>query len=347
MSERPHAVPRTAARTSARTSARTILGDWGTSRLRLYLCEADALSGPVRIAAAAGPGIKFTADFAATFRETAARLPLAEGPQDAVLAGMVGANVGWRETGYISCPCDWEAYAAAGTSFDLDRFRITVLPGASSLNEFGYRDIMRGEEVQVLGALAGGDVGPGRRLVCLPGTHTKWVLVADGTIAQFATSMQGELYDLLCRHSVLVARGDAGADAPLSSDAITVDLNAFDDGVQLLRANAALAQAEALFAVRCRQVRGELAPARAPAYLSGILIAADVRDVGARWRDTHAVSAPVLVVGDTNLAALYARALDAFGIANRVLDGEACTLRGLNACRALRSRTTADLHAAR
>src|SRR3546814_4789014 len=60
---------------------------------------------------------------------------------------------------------------------------------------------MRGEETQVLGALAALPATGG--LVCLPGTHSKWVRVEDGALQGFATYMTGEVFDLLQGHSIL------------------------------------------------------------------------------------------------------------------------------------------------
>ena len=41
----------------------------------------------------------------------------------------------------------------------------------------GAPDVMRGEEVQLLGAVAAGLIGPDA-MVCHPGTHNKWVAAA-------------------------------------------------------------------------------------------------------------------------------------------------------------------------
>lgn len=311
----------------------SLLADWGTTRLRLYLCDGSAPDRPRVLGGVTGPGVKLAGDFERVFLEHAARLPVPAGPVDVVITGMVGSNIGWRQTGYVPCPTNWDAYVAGGETFELDRYRITILPGTASSNEFGYRDVMRGEEVQVLGALRNGAVDAARHLFCLPGTHTKWVLVEQRSLNAFATSMQGELFDILCEKSVLVPRREF--DTYRHAGIVPA---AFDDGVRLLAQHAPLSFEQALFSVRCRHVSGDLPAADAVSFLSGIVVAADVRDVGNALRPRHSVERPVVVVGDPALAALYARAMDLFGVPTRLLDGDECTLRGLHACRQLRMR---------
>ena len=50
--------------------------------------------------------------------------------------------------------------------------REAIVPGVSYIGN-GRADVMRGEEVQLLGAVADGSVDP-MGMVCHPGTHNKW-----------------------------------------------------------------------------------------------------------------------------------------------------------------------------
>ena len=45
----------------------------------------------------------------------------------------------------------------------------------------------------------------------MPGTHSKWVRVKDGTVAQFSTFMTGELFSVVSRETIL-SLAVAGAD---------------------------------------------------------------------------------------------------------------------------------------
>ena len=109
--------------------------------------------------------------------------------------------------------------------------RIAIVPGLRCDND-GTPDVMRGEEVQIFGALQ--RLGLTDGLLVLPGTHSKWVRVRSGVVEGFATFMTGEFYALLRQHSIL-ARS-----LPASDD--DIDGEAFDEGVtKALRGPADLA----------------------------------------------------------------------------------------------------------
>src|SRR3546814_8578864 len=119
-------------------------------------------------------------------------------------------------------------------------------------------DVMRGEEAQVLGALAALPTAGG--LICLPGTHSKWVRVADGVVQSFATYMTGEVFDLLQGHSILsrlMTKGAVAAD------------RWFLEGVLLGRQGGLLNR---LFSARSRPLTGDLPEAEVRSYLPGLLI---------------------------------------------------------------------------
>ena len=60
---------------------------------------------------------------------------------------------------------------------------------------------MRGEETQIAGYLAQNPDFDG--VICLPGTHSKWVHVSAGEVVSFRTFMMGEMFSLLAKTSVL------------------------------------------------------------------------------------------------------------------------------------------------
>jgi 2-dehydro-3-deoxygalactonokinase len=158
---------------------------------------------------------------------------------------------------------------------------------------------MRGEETQVVGALA---LRPELADACtfiLPGTHSKWTRLAHGRVIDFATYMTGELYAVLRTHSVLGRLMGADADAP--------DPVAFEAGVRAARDGAALAHQ--LFAVRSLGLSGELAPQALPWYLSGLLIGHEVGAALAGRTGAGHDGAPLALVGESALCALYQHAL--------------------------------------
>src|SRR5436305_1898038 len=70
-----------------------------------------------------------------------------------IAAGMVGSTRGWREAAYVPAPADLATLAGAATR--IEEQRVTIVPGVSLLTDT-RADVMRGEEVQVLGAIVAG-----------------------------------------------------------------------------------------------------------------------------------------------------------------------------------------------
>jgi len=289
------------------TSAAFIAGDWGTSRLRLYLCDGK---GAV-LARAEGAGAA-AGDHAARFAAGVAAWDAAHGKLPAVLGGMVGSTIGWKDVPYLSCPARAEAIAAAARRFVHDGRAIAIAPGLRCTNLSGLPDVMRGEEVQLLGALRlSPALAKGRHVFCLPGTHTKWAVVEEGGVTGFQTALSGELFQLLEAHSVL-ARGSSPAD---------MDSAVFAEGLQTAQQQADLLHL--LFSARSRTVTGDMAKDDAASYLSGLIIGKDV-ETAARL---FALSGPVHLICTPALAALYGRALARYG--SMAIDGDAAALAGL------------------
>ena len=173
-------------------------------------------------------------------------------------------------------------------------------------------DVMRGEEVPLLGAAAAGMIPPDC-LVCHPGTHNKWVEMAGGRIATFLTVMTGELFNLIKEHSIL-----ADLLAPLAEPG-----DAFDAGVRR-GFGADDLQAE-LFSVRARVLLGKAEREGAASYTSGLLVGSDVR-IGLK---SVAPATEVVVMGRPELTRLYATALAKVGREAVELDGERCFVAGI------------------
>ena len=279
--------------------------DWGTTNRRAYLLGAD---GAQRDEMEDDQGILSVAagQFHGAVQEIRARL----GDRPLLMGGMIGSNRGWVEAPYVPCPAGIEDLAA--NLRWIEGGRAAIVPGVSYRD--GRRaDVMRGEEVQILGAAAAGTI-PADCTVCHPGTHNKWIAVAGGRIASFRTIMTGELFSLLREHSILadLLRGEAQADA------------AFDAGVDHGLCNDDLA-AE-LFAIRARVLLGAEGRGTAASYASGLLIGSDAR-VGLRG----ATEGEIIVMGRPELTGLYARAIGRAGRVTREADGEQAFVAGTRA----------------
>jgi 2-dehydro-3-deoxygalactonokinase len=278
-------------------------GDWGTSRLRLFLCDG---AGAV-LARKEGPGAA-AGDCAAVFAgltlEWDSSLP-------AILCGMVGSTIGWREVPYLPCPVSLDGLARGALRFEAEGRPIALLPGLKCQNPLRNPDVMRGEETQLAGAMSGSPAG--RRLFCLPGTHAKWVEAQDGIVTRFQTALSGELFDLLARHSVL-ARGAAP---------VRLDDPAFAMGLAEARQSRHAGLLHSLFGTRSRQLAGEFSKEQALSYLSGLIIGEDVAGA-AKLFD---FDVPVTLICTPELAALYAVPLAEYDVT--ALDGEQAVCAGL------------------
>ncbi|MFI5444846.1 2-dehydro-3-deoxygalactonokinase [Polaromonas sp. UC242_47] len=261
--------------------------DWGTSSLRGALLDTQ---GQVLQERAFARGILTVApgEFATVFEANFGDWMRATGTF-CLIAGMAGSQQGWKEATYCTCPAGFDE-VAAHLAWITPR-RIAIVPGLRCENEGGL-DVMRGEEIQVFGALQ--LLGLQDGLLVLPGTHSKWVDVRAGQITHFATFMTGEFYALLRQHSILARTLPEG-------DGDT-DWEAFDQGVALaLRSHSSLLHTA--FSVRTLSLFGRMAAASRPSYLSGLVIGEEIRTQCLVTGDR------VILVGSDGLTQRYARAL--------------------------------------
>lgn len=291
--------------------------DWGTTRLRAWAMAAD---GTMRAEAVSGDGMGGLARDG--FEPALLRLiePWLGAHAIPVLAcGMVGSRQGWAEAPYRAVPARPADLPPVAVPTRDGRIRVSVVPG---LSQAAPPDVMRGEETQVAGFLAQSPGFDG--VLCLPGTHTKWVRLSAGEVVSFQSFMTGELFDLLAAHSVL-RHSVAAAD---------IDMTAFAEAVDdTLSRPERLAQR--LFSIRAEGVLAGLAPAAARGRLSGLLIGAELAGARAFW-----LGQDVAVAGAPALARLYAAALASQGVGAHTLDADPLTRLGLAHART-RMRETA------
>ena len=273
--------------------------DWGTTNRRVFLIADGAVVRTERD----DQGVTQVRDFATAVRDIRARF----GDLPMLLAGMVGSTVGWQVAPYVAVPAGVAELAGALSWID---DRTAIVPGCSTVVG-GRADVMRGEEVQLLGAVAAGLVPPDALLV-QPGTHCKWVEMRGGRIAGFTTAMTGELFALLRGHGLLAAQ--LGGDVAVGP--------AFLDGVAEGRRGDLAAS---LFGIRAAGMLGQRADADAASYASGLLIGSDV---AVRLADAgHDV---VYILADPVLGALYAAAIAAHGRPTHIIDSPSAFVAGLN-----------------
>ena len=283
--------------------------DWGTSSFRAYLIGVD---GAIRERRSSARGIMAVADrrFAATLREEIGPW-LALGETEVLMAGMIGSRQGWQEAPYLPCPAGARDLAGSLVEVPFEWARLRLVPGLATQDSAGVAEVMRGEETQILGAIARHDMAGG--LVCLPGTHAKWArLDRGGRILGFETQMTGEVFAALRGHTIL---GRMMREAPHDPAAFAAGLARAGDPGGLLHH---------LFGVRAEALAGRLAETAGASYLSGILIGHELRAVLA------GTTPDVLLIGEPALCARYQDGLRALGATPRLAEPDAAA-RGLYA----------------
>ena len=227
------------------------------------------------------------------------------------ISGMASSSVGWRELPYARLPVGVDGAGISQEVFDLEfdggstRMPIRLISGVRTDTE-----IMRGEEVEIMGLFAEGRHAAlaQNSIVVLPGTHSKHVRLRDRQITDFHTFLTGELFDVLATHSLLAASvGDAGSVLPLSE---TSAREAFLDGVRTVAENGL---ARGLFQTRTRTVLQNVPPAANRWFLSGLLIGAEIKDLVER-----APGVPILLAAPESLSLPYELALKTLQPAERL-----------------------------
>lgn len=279
--------------------------DWGTSNLRVWAMRGSEVLDRAQSDAGMGgldrdgfgPALGMLIDG----WDLPASTPV-------VACGMVGSRQGWVEAPYRRVPC-------APLCGDLikvpqtDR-NVRIIPG---LKQDTPADVMRGEETQIAGFLA---LNPGwDGVVCLPGTHAKWVQVSAGEVVSFQTFMTGELFALIAgqsvlRHSVQSGDWDEDAFAEAVSDAMS-------------RPEKLAAR---LFSIRAGDLLQATPAATSRARLSGALIGAELAAARPYWLGQN-----VAIIGADTTAKHYLAALAAQGVPATLADAERMTLAGLTA----------------
>lgn len=289
--------------TAYKGDARLIALDWGTSSLRGYLLGPE---GVVLDQRGSDEGIMRISEggFPATFTRLVGDWRQRHGALPALAAGMIGSTQGWVEASYLECPADVAACANGLT--EVPGFGLWIISGVrQSLPS--RADVMRGEETQILGALAQSNTDRG--FFILPGTHSKWVTVASGRITGFSTFITGELFDVLSRYSILGRFASA-------SDGGAAGEQTFLSAIDLVRRTGGATSL--LFGTRAGVLTGDLAAELTLDHLSGLLIGDELVSALTELP----ADAPPTLIGNASLCGRYARALSRFGRQSNVMPNE-------------------------
>lgn len=287
------------------TYADWIAVDWGTTHLRAWAMVGD--TAKAEATSADGMGTLGRDGFEPALLRLIEPW-LGAGPMTVVACGMVGARQGWHEAPYVAIPAKpYDVTPVPVPTVD-KRLTLSIVPG---LKQADPADVMRGEETQIAGFLSENKAFDG--ILCLPGTHTKWVRISAEEVVSFQTSMTGEMFQLLSqnsvlRHSIAVSGTDAGAFASAVDDIISRPEKL----------------SQRLFSLRAENVLNGLDGTAARARLSGYLIGAELAATKPYW-----LGQDVAIAGTPTLIAAYADALATQGVIARPFDAAPLTRAGL------------------
>jgi 2-dehydro-3-deoxygalactonokinase len=289
------------------TKADWIAVDWGTSNMRAWAMSA---SGTVLAEARSDKGV---GQLARDQFEPALLTVVGDwiaGPTTVVACGMVGARQGWVEAPYAAVPCATLPGGLAQAVTQDAALSVFVIPG---IKQVGPADVMRGEETQISGFLSRNPGWDG--VICLPGTHTKWVHISADEVVSFQTFMTGELFSAISEQTVL-------------RHAIATD--GWDNDAFLAGLDTALARPERiasrLFSLRAEGLLHGLSGVSARAQLSGLLIGAELAGSKPYW-----LGQQIAVIGNNNLSKIYVDALATQGAPATQVNSTSVTLAGLTA----------------
>lgn len=278
---------------------------WGGTGFRAWLLDPE---GTVHDRRESPDGLGTVRDraFAAVFTANCGDWLTATPKLPVLLSGMVGSRTGWVEAPYLPCPLGPDDLLGGAARIDLDGHDLAFLPGARAADAEGDLDVMRGEELQILGAAAAEGIADAE--ICIPGTHAKRATLRGGRLVGFRTYITGELFKLLRQNSLVgaLAEGDA------------FDPGAFERG---LRRGGRAPLSHAVFAARANALNGTLAPHEVSAYLSGVLIGGELAD----YPDG---GPPLLLLASGILAERYEAALKMLGRPFRRIDARDAALAG-------------------
>jgi 2-dehydro-3-deoxygalactonokinase len=283
--------------------------DWGTTHRRAYVLNAEGECAQEHSDSEGALACKDR--FSDALRDLLQKMQIS--PDLVVMSGMVGSAFGWQEVPYVT-----DTVALNDLPQNLVNARnspagvpCVIVPGYCVRNPLGQPDVMRGEETQLLGAVA---TGHHSGWFVLPGTHSKWVELSQGRIVQLRTYMTGELFGLLTQQGTLAAAAGSTVQVWNSS--------AFCEGVEAASHGSLNHQ---LFGCRARVVCGDMPSASVHAYLSGLLIGSELSDVlrVTGSVDRAQIMAGFQLLGSPELAAHYQAAASQLALRMRVLDAKA------------------------
>ncbi len=286
--------------------------DWGTSSFRAWLFDPrgyvlDSVQGPFGITQITEQAFEKTLHMAIGSW-------LSEHKDIAVImCGMIGSAQGWYEARYLSGQIGVNELSLGTVRVPDTHLNAMIVPGIKGVSFDGHNDVLRGEETLLAGWLQKSK--DSEAVFCLPGTHSKWVVVRRGQIVLLTTFMTGELFELMRMRSIL---------APLIDNEAVADSNSHIFCVGLTLAKSPAGLLHQIFAIRAGILTGQFAKSDALTLLSGLLVGAECLAVKSLLQNRS-----VTLLSSGVLKRTYQNAFEHFGIAFTVADSEQSAQKGL------------------
>ncbi len=294
--------------------------DWGSSTFRAFLVDAKGRIMD-RYSSSDGVLTMFGKSYLDVIDGVCGRWLDQHGDLPIIMGGTVGSRNGWQEAPYIPCAASGSSLAKMTACVQNSAGRnIRIVPGVSGPNMFGGQDVMRGEEIQIFGALEPLQLRDA--LVCLPGTHSKWCEVKAGKITSVTSFMTGEIFALVRHHSFVGA----------VIEDTEFDPGSFRQGVEASASAAGLLHQ--LFSLRADALLGHLTCPSRESYLSGMLIG---HEIDAAVKALGNVP-DVLLVGGEGLNQRYETALNDRNIGTVNVSGEEAFVTGISLLKQLQQQ---------
>lgn len=286
-----------------------VRSEWGAARLQAAVLEEFGDDDPTTIAE------HREARFDSTLRDAVQALAEKQSanPKElpVVVSGMATSTIGWRELPYGVLPLRLDGAGLPTAKLEANALRTNAILLVSGVREAA--DVMRGEEVEILGLLNAAEYADYRQssLLILPGTHSKHVRIDREEIVAFATFMTGELFEVMSQASIL--RNSVDADSLVTGwwQEKSAQYAAFQEGVDCAQRTPL---SSALFSVRARQVLEHQAPEWGAAYLSGLLVGYELLSAF----DSVDEGVPILFCGAERLLGPYRLACETMDCTDRI-----------------------------
>jgi 2-dehydro-3-deoxygalactonokinase len=224
-----------------------------------------------------------------------------------LISGMASSSIGLTELEYKTLPVQAngsDLFVEAIKSSQTFSNPVYIVSGLCTED-----DVMRGEETLLAGC---NTLATKIELFIFPGTHSKHILVNDGSAESFTTYMTGEFFDLLSRQSILSSSVSEKAEFYAAS---------FREGIiegtskNLLNTS---------FKVRVNHLFRKTDPGENFDYLSGLLIGCELGEIKADHFEL------ITIVASGDMAVKYMHGLQVLGLSykTRSIDTSEAIVKG-------------------